>query len=64
MKDRVRSAANSPTDRRKAPELTDVPVHVTPNGGRCVLGKDLVRSRGFHEAVESMKSIEAKSRGG
>ena len=63
MKNRAPSAASAPTDadRLDAPELTEVPVHVTPNGGRYVLGKDLVRSRGFQEAVESMKNIEANS---
>ena len=60
MKKRARRAASAPTD---ADQLNEVPVHVTPNGGRYVLGKDLVRSRGFQEAVKSMKNIEANSRG-
>lgn len=63
MKNRAPSAASAPidADRLDAPELTEVPVHVTPNGGRYVLGKDLIRSRGFQEAVKSMKNIEANS---
>lgn len=66
MKKRARRAASAPTDAdqlNEVPVHDEVPVHVTPNGGRYVLGKDLVRSRGFQEAVKSMKNIEANSRG-